>query len=305
MDDRIALRLGALRLARRRGHTREAAWAASRLRLAGVSLDPSEARFAREVRVKLGHALRSARIRAMRPIGSDVVPPVALVDPRSRRRQLIAAAIAALLVLGAVLFYVGIGIQAPPAGEPEGAPAAQPASVAAPVILAPPLRGRTQPGLSAPVAAVESTPAPTEGPAATAPPSTGTGTVGGGTGGGGGGGGGSGTPAPSPTPTPRPTPVPTPTINPAFLMHVQGRVIDSSTRRGIPGVCYGPGIISCAGSPITDQNGNWFMDIDLARQPPNTTWRVVFIMPGYFNGAVQFPSRRGNINLPATLLRPR
>ena len=38
MDEQLALRLGALRLARRRGRLREAAWAAARLRVAGVSL---------------------------------------------------------------------------------------------------------------------------------------------------------------------------------------------------------------------------------------------------------------------------
>ncbi|HEV2249751.1 MAG TPA: hypothetical protein VGT60_04510, partial [Candidatus Limnocylindria bacterium] len=163
-----------------------------------------------------------------------------------------------------------------------------------------------------PVAVVEVTPAPTD--AATAPPATsppGTGTSGGGTAGGGSGGGtgngnGRGTPAPtaSPRPTPTPTPAPTPTIDPANLMHVQGRVVDSSSGRGLPGVCYGPGIVNCAGAPVTDAFGNWSMDIDVARNP-NTTWRVLFITPGYQTGSISFQSRRGTTTVPPIRLRVR
>src|SRR5438132_7583496 len=106
MDDRLALRIGALRLARRRGRTRDAAWAASRLRLPGVTLAPGDARFAREMRVKFGHALRVARIRGPQVRTPSVAMPLLAEPQRSRRRQLVAALAAAALLLGAILLYL-------------------------------------------------------------------------------------------------------------------------------------------------------------------------------------------------------
>jgi hypothetical protein len=86
-------------------------------------------------------------------------------------------------------------------------------------------------------------------------------------------------------------------------MHVHGRVVDAVSRMPIPNVCYGPGIISCVGSPVTDALGNWSMDIDVARNP-NTTWKVIFITPGFSSGSVSFPSRRGDTLVPDIRLRP-
>ena len=97
MDDQLALRLGALRLARRRGRLREAAWAAARLRLTGVRLAGSEARFARDMRIRFGRSLRSARVRMSRPLRPDVAIPLRVEEPRVvDRRGLVAAAIALL-----------------------------------------------------------------------------------------------------------------------------------------------------------------------------------------------------------------
>ncbi|HEV2249450.1 MAG TPA: hypothetical protein VGT60_02965, partial [Candidatus Limnocylindria bacterium] len=155
MDDRIALRLGALRLARRRGRTRDAAWAAARLRLTGVTLAAGDARFARAMRVKFGHALRVARAHTPQTASATVALPLTVEPPRSRYRRLVAALAAAALLIGAVLLYLRFQ---EPAGGPEGAPPSQP--VAAIATPPPPLRGRTQPGLAVPVAVVEVTPAP-------------------------------------------------------------------------------------------------------------------------------------------------
>jgi hypothetical protein len=305
MDDRIALRLGALRLARRRGRTRDAAWAASRLRLAGVTLDPRDARFAREMRVKFGRALRIARIRGPHKNTANVTVPLLVDETRgSRRKRLVAALIAAALLLGAVLLYLRIQESA---GDPEGAPPAQVAIATPP----PPLRGRSQPGVAAPVAIVEVTPAPTTVPVVSlAPAGSGTGTAGGGTGAGGSGGGtgtgnGKGTPTPTPSPTPTPTPAPTPTIDPSNHMHVHGRVVDAITRRGIQNVCYGPGIVSCQGAPVTDADGFWELDLTVSPTPgsPPSTWSIAFITPGYTTGYDRFVGRRGDFPRPDVRLR--
>jgi hypothetical protein len=306
MDDRIALRLGALRLARRRGRTRDAAWAASRLRLAGVTLDPRDARFAREMRVKFGHALRIARIRGPRTNTPNLTMPLLVETRGSRRKRLVAALIAAALLLGAVLLYLRYQEAA---GDPEGAPPAQVAIATPP----PPLRGRSQPGAAAPVAIVEVTPVPTTVPVVSlAPAGTGTGTAGGGTGAGGSGGGtgtgnGKGTPTPTPTPspTPTPTPAPTPTIDPSNHMHVHGRVVDAITRRGIQNVCYGPGIVSCQGAPVTDADGFWELDLTVSPSPgsPPSTWSIAFITPGYITGYDRFVGRRGDFPRPDVRLR--
>jgi hypothetical protein len=282
MDDRIALRLGALRLARRRGRTREAAWAAARLRLPGVTLGPAEARFARETRVKLGRAIRSGRIiRPRRSDPEDIVPAVPLVPPRSWPTKLIAAAVAAALLLGAILLYFQIQ---EPAGEAEGVVSSELAATIA--TQPPPLRGRTQPGLALPVVLVVATPAPANVPPASAPPANGGGVAGGGSGSGGsgggsGGGGGNGTPAPTPKPTATPTPVPTPTINPANLVHVVGRVIDSSTRRGLPSVCIALGALDCSAGYSTDANGNFDIPLD-----GRSSWIFRFIKQGYFSATL-------------------
>jgi hypothetical protein len=283
MDDRIALRLGAFRLARWRGRTRDAAWAAARLRLAGVTLAPGEARFAREMRVKLGHALRSARLRRATPVGPSASTPILLPGSRSGRRRIIAVAVAAVLLLGALLLYVRL---LEPAGAPAGAPPAQQAVIATPP---PPLRGRTQPGVAVPVAIVAATPAPAEAPPATAIP--GTGTSGGGTGGGGSGGGtgngngrGTPTPSPKPTPTPSPSPTPTPTV-PADLVTVTGRVVDTFTFAELAGVCVTTGGVSASECHYTDAHGNFSFTLD---RRVGSTYTFKFFVAGYSDSPYTF-----------------
>ena len=294
MDDRLALRLGALRLARHRGRTRDAAWAASRLRLAGVTLEPGDARFAREVRVKFGHALRVARIRGPRSTGANVTMPLLAAAGRSRRKRLAAAIVAAALLIGALFLYFRIQ---EPAGDPEGAPQAQQVIATPP----PPLRGRTLPGAAAPVAIVEATPAPTDAPTAVPVPGPvggGTGTAGGGTGAGGSGGGtgtgnGIGTPAPTAKPTPTPRPAPTPTIDPSKLMHVDGTMVDSRTRKPIPNVCVSIGSSNSCFTH-TDAKGFFAVDLEIGKV---LNWQFLFITPGYATGKITVPARPGTTHL--------
>ncbi len=60
-ETRLRLRREALRAALTDGRTRQAAWAASRLRLTGVELGPAEARAPRAALIRFVRALRSAR----------------------------------------------------------------------------------------------------------------------------------------------------------------------------------------------------------------------------------------------------
>ena len=299
MDEQLALRLGALRLARRRGRVREAAWAAARLRLPGVTLATAEARFARDARIRFGRALRGARVRLARsPVLS--VPIVLLPEAvkRSGPRRAAAGLVAAAVLLGALLMYVRL---AGPEGAPEGARQSVQAVVATPP---PPLRGRSQPGAAAPVAVVQETPAPTEtpaeAPAAAVVPGTGNAGSGPGAGGAGNGTGigtGRGTPAPTraPTPTPAPptpVPTPTPTIDPMSVMHVEGKVMDSVTRVGIPGVCVASGTQTCAGAILTDANGDYAVDLTIGRI---LNWSLTFISPGYRSASVTLRGRPGTV----------
>ena len=297
MDEQLALRLGALRLARRRGRLREAAWAAARLRLAGVSLGVGEARFARDTRIRFGRALRSARIRMTRPaIVAAAAPLTAEAPRRADRRRLFAVMIAAAMLMAALFFYIRVA-------EPEGAPEGAKPSTEAVVVTPPPqLKGRSQPGAAAPVAIVEQTAAPESPPTITAP-GTGTGVAGGGPGAGGSGNGtgignGRGTPAPTPQPTPAPTPIPTPvpkqTFPPGELMHVSGYVWDSVTRVGVPDVCISVAILSCPGEAQTDSTG--FYAVDLWIGQGNLRWGITYIKSGYRStGPIVIAGRAGNV----------
>lgn len=277
MDDRLAIRLGAFRLARRRGRTRDAAWAASRLRLEGVSLEPNEARFARTMRVRFGRALRAARIPRGRPTGDGAAMPLLIVEPRLRLRWILAA-IAGAAILLALLFLLFTSSEQ--GGEPEGARPAQAAVVTPP----PPLRGRTEPGVvAAPV--VIATPAPAEAPPASAPPAGGgTGNAGTGTGSGGSG-GGTGTGKGTPAPTPRPTATPSPTVDPTGV-HITGRVVDATSGQGMGGVCISIANLDCPSSPKTNPDGTF--DVVLSSQA-TSTWIFQFIQPGYVTYVQRVP----------------
>src|SRR5262245_14341442 len=104
--DRLALRLGALRAARRRRNVRDGAWAAERLRLPGIVLDRSDARYAHDAIVRFGHALRLARARQPWKGDADlrIVPMPPFFTTRAGRVLLVAGV--SLLLLFAFLFIV-------------------------------------------------------------------------------------------------------------------------------------------------------------------------------------------------------
>jgi len=293
MDDRLAVRLGAFRLARRRGRTRDAAWAASRIRLDGVSLEPNEVRFARAMRVKFGRALRAARIRRGQPTGSSAAMPLVVVESRARLRWIIAAIVGALVLLAALFFLFRSSEQG---GEPEGARPAQAAVVTPP----PSLRGRTEPGV-VPVAVVVATPAPAEAPPASAPPAGGgTGNAGTGTGSGGSGGGnGTGNGTRTPAPTPKPTPTPAPTVDPTGV-HITGRVVDANTGIGIPDTCISIANLDCSLSPRTLSDGTF--DVVLSSQS-TSNWSFRFIKSGYVSQTQLVPGGQ-SFNIGTLRLRP-
>jgi hypothetical protein len=119
----------------------------------------------------------------------------------------------------------------------------------------------------------------------------------GGSGNGSGIGSGRGTPAPTPKPTVAPTPVPTtpppvPTIDPATLMHVQGRVVDSVTRQGSAGVCVAYGTTTCLGAILTDANGDYAVDLSIGRV---LNWGLTYIASGYQRTTVNIRGRPGTV----------
>src|SRR5438132_144058 len=197
VEDRIAFRLRALRLARRRGNTREGAWAASRVRLPGVSLEPADSRFARDARVRFGRALRIARLRR----GDEAMAETAVAPPLTRKRSR-TARLAVLAVALALFVTTLLLIWTPFNNDDQAAGGGRPlAGGVAPT--ASPLRGRSDQVVAVvplqtatPVPDVtdepSATPAATTAPAGQSAGSTGN-TGGGGSGGGSGGGKGTGT----------------------------------------------------------------------------------------------------------------
>jgi hypothetical protein len=150
-------------------------------------------------------------------------------------------------------------------------------------------RGRT--ALLPEVSVVETSPSPSPAPtpaqtaqatvAPVGPPGSGSGSggqggVGSGSGSGVGPGSGPGIATPRPTATPTPAPTPTPTVAASFT-RIRGRVIDSSTGAGIPGVCLVPGSLECdASSHYSDANGYWWIDVTTGAY-----WDIRFQASGY------------------------
>jgi hypothetical protein len=302
-DDRLALRVGALRRARRRQSVGEGAWAASRLRLRSVALERADAAFARDAILRFGRALRVARLRRPSEALGAVAVGIAPSAARSRRRSRIIAALLGAAVLIALFL---VRMQPRPVDETEGG---SPAAGGVPA-TASPLRGRSD-QLTAVIPVVTATPAPTEEPSATPEPTTQpTGRPGGASGGtgaggtgSGGSGSGSGTGSGSATarPTPTPTPAPTKTVDPSTLMFLRGRVVDATTHKGVPFVCIAIGVQFCNDAPLTDANGYFEVALTVGQ-----SWDIRFIKNGYQTYLLRITSvRSGPYTVPDIALRAR
>ena len=261
--------------------------AGSRARLADLQLLPKERAAAQSARAIIGHALREARLRAKQPQGIVESSPAVVAPHRKRRGRVAALVLVAMLLLLAILGWTTL--PAPETStevvDPGGAPAG---GVLAQALTNENSRGRTS-DLYAVAAAPSAEPSPT--PEATATPqgkptpgpvgpsgsgggAGGAGGVGTGTGTGVGPGSGPGVATPAPTASPTPTPVPTLA---ATFTRIRGRVIDSSTGRGVPGVCLVPGSLECdSSSHYSDADGYWWIDVTTGAY-----WDIRFQGGGY------------------------
>ncbi|OLC53321.1 MAG: hypothetical protein AUH85_14455 [Chloroflexi bacterium 13_1_40CM_4_68_4] len=211
VDDRLALRVGALRRARRRQSVGEGAWAASRLRLRSVALERADAAFARDAILRFGRAIRVARARRPAGTGESLVVGAPAVMRSWRWARIAGALLAAALLISLLLL-----MRTPPRSIDETEGGGSPAAGGVPA-TASPLRGRSD-LVAVVVPVVTATPGPTEAPTATpevttAPtgrPGGATGGTGAGGSGSGGSGGGSGSGSGSGSATARPTATPTP-----------------------------------------------------------------------------------------------
>lgn len=291
MDERLGLRLSALRRARRKGSTRDGAWAAARLRLPGVVLSANDARFARESLLRFGRALRAARIPAPPSVVIPPSPSLLLPPHRSRRRAVLALILAlSTFMLLLIMRPTPVSQQVAGGGDP---------AVGRSVAQASPLRGRSDqvvallPLVTVPPAVVPTASgAPIELEERTARPGTGGGGTGG-TGGGSGGGSGSG--------SGQGTGIATPTPDPANIMHLRGRVVyANNVDAGVPGVCIGIGATSCARAPISDANGYWAVDLVLG---DILFWDVKFIKTSCTQSDVRVPSKPGVVILDDVSMR--
>jgi hypothetical protein len=296
-DDRLILRLYALRVARQRGNLHEGAWASQRLRLRGVKLDAADARFGRIAQIRFGHALRIARMNR----GPREVRSLSFAGPGSsptRRRWRWFAGLGAAAALVMLLVLLG----SPSSSPSEDSAAVQRSTDQRAVPVASPLRGRSvqQQLVVAPIVAVASpTPRPTATPEdpedrigyVPGRPFPGVPTAGpGGGSGSGSGGGGTGIGIIPPTPTPQPTPSP----DPATVMHLHGRVVEATGGQGVPGVCVAIGVVNCALSPITNNDGYWQIDLILGQV---LAWDLKFVKAGYSDVQVRVPSKPGDVEV--------
>ena len=289
--DGLTLRLIARRAqlvrALREADLKLVARAGSRARLADLQLLPKERAAAQSARAIIGHALREARLRAKQPQGIVESSPAVVAPHRKRRGRVAALVLVAMLLLLAILGWTTL--PAPETStevvDPGGAPAG---GVLAQALTNENSRGRTS-DLYAVADAPSAEPSPT--PEATATPqgkptpgpvgpsgsgggAGGAGGVGTGTGTGVGPGSGPGVATPAPTASPTPTPVPTLA---ATFTRIRGRVIDSSTGRGVPGVCLVPGSLECdSSSHYSDADGYWWIDVTTGAY-----WDIRFQGSGY------------------------
>src|SRR5438874_6005661 len=277
--DNLTLRLVArhaqLVRALREADLKLVARAGSRARLAELQLRPGERAAAQSARATMGRALREARLRAKQPHGPLEAAPVVVARRRKRGGRIAALLLIAELLLLAVLGWTTLPTLAPSPvveADPGGAPSG---GVVAQLQTNENSRGRTsdlylvaavpnvQPSPEATATPqAKTTPGPV-GPAGSGGGAGGAGGVGTGTGTGVGPGSGRGVASPAPPTaapaTPAPTPIPTAA---ASFTRIRGRVIDSSTGQGIPGVCLVPGSLECdSSSHYSDANGYWWIDV--------------------------------------------
>jgi hypothetical protein len=269
--DRLALRIGALRSARRRRSIRDGAWAAERLRLDGIVLDRSDARFAHEAVVRFGHALRVARVR--RPwaghADDEVVPGL---SPRSWTWRIAAALL--LAVVAAAVFFIA----RPQSGSDDSAAGPVVTSGGGGAPAASPLRGRSNAAVRVPIVATSPLPGSSGAPLDVEEPLRQPG---------GGGSGSTGASSAGPVRTAAPTPAPN-------VMRLTGRVVDSKTGNALPGVCVSIGATTCAQAPITDAIGFWTVDLNLGQV---LSWNLKFVKSDYVQQEINVPSRPGTFTV--------
>jgi hypothetical protein len=252
-----------------------------------MQLPPYEQDAARSTRVALGHALREARYRAAAPLTVIDIPIARVAKGRPKRNLAPLAMITAFAMLVVLLVALFPQPERAPAivtENPGGAPAG-----GVTIQVSELSRGRTAVLPEVSVVETSPSPPPPPTPAATAratvvpvgPPGAGSGSggqggVGSGSGSGVGPGSGPGIATPRPTATPTPVPTPTPTVAASFT-RIRGRVIDSATGAGIPGVCLVPGSLECdASSHYSDANGYWWIDVTTGAY-----WDIRFQANGY------------------------
>ncbi len=296
MDDRLALRVGLLHLARQRRSLNKAAWAAARLRLDGVRLDSVDARYAHDALVRFGRAIRVSRARRDHETGHELRQfSFGTVSAPWSRRAIVRTLVAVGAIVGLIAFFLLRGV---PAGVGDRTSAGGGTAVAvntAPPIASP-LRGRSQQFVAVlPVPTPAPTVKPTTGPGVGgtggATGATGTGGSGGGTGGGSGAGVGTGAGAgdEGPSPTPKPT-----------VMVLSITVTDANTRVGLPGVCVIYGSVTCATAPITDAYGNAMLRLSIGQ-----LWHLQFERAGYITQPLDVTSDAASKSIAVTLVPSR
>jgi len=254
--DHLSRRRADLRAALREGNVGAAARAWSRLRVGGATLSAQERAAAREARVQMGRALRTARVlrHGEAPGVASGAPRAAVTaPPRRSRRGLVGAAIVAMAVAAVFVWRVA---SVAPVELPSTADTTVSSATAGPESGG---RGRTAttpaPVATQAIVAVEASPSVTLAP--TVPPSE----------------------APSATPTappataapvaaaPAATPVATPptALLPPPLASGQSRirvlVFDAVTQKPIGSACISIGAADCGPTrPHTNALGLWWFD---------------------------------------------
>ncbi|SRR6266550_1121562 len=296
---RLLARHAQLVRALRQDDLKDVARAGSRARLTDLRLLPSERAAAHLARASIGRALREARLRAKQPQGTIEAPAVA-APRRKGRGRVVALLLVAMLLLLALLGWTTLPVPETTQDEdPGGAPAG---GVLAQAQTNENSRGRTS-DLYAVAVAPSAEPSPTPAPEPSATPQgkptpgpVGPSGSGGGAGGAGGVGTGTGTGTGSGSgpgvATASPTPTPVPSVAATFT-RIRGRVIDSSTGKGIPGVCLVPGSLECdSTSHYSDADGYWWIDVTTGAY-----WDIRFQGGGYRTSRIRVYAGGREVNV--------